>query len=217
MRRKPSLSPTAGPTAIALTRVVTDGRWALGRGSHLAGVATDVEPGLCRSHNPRWSRLPDGRLPLLQELHKLGTAAGSLPVRETQQRFGAGAWLLLRGNAKDTDRVFGDSTRRHDLPGAAFPTALAPRGASEACVGPARARPMMRRRSCAPERPYPMGVIPPSPKESPTRALAGQRKQSCERQQGRARSALRATGHRGRGSTSRTTRRLGFDARPVPS
>ena len=30
-------------------------------------------------------------------------------------------------------------------------------------LGPARARPMMRRRSCAPERPYPMGVIPPSP------------------------------------------------------
>ena len=39
--------------AIALTRVVTDGTWALGRGSRLAGIATDVEPGLCRSHNPR--------------------------------------------------------------------------------------------------------------------------------------------------------------------
>jgi hypothetical protein len=30
--------------------------------------------GLCRSHNPWWSRPPDCRLPLRQELHKLGTA-----------------------------------------------------------------------------------------------------------------------------------------------
>ena len=68
--------------------------------------------------------------------------------------------LLLRGNAEDTDCVLGDSTRRHDLPGAAFPTALAARGASEACVGPARARPRMRRRSFAPERPVPDGRDP---------------------------------------------------------
>ena len=75
-------SPPAGTTAIALTRILTGGGWwALGRGSRLAGVATDVIPRLCGSHNPGWSRLPHGRLPLRQELHKLWTAAGSLLVR----------------------------------------------------------------------------------------------------------------------------------------
>jgi hypothetical protein len=59
-------SPRAGTTAVALMRVLTDSRWAAERSSHLPGVATDVPPGLCESHNPRWSRLPDGRLPLRQ-------------------------------------------------------------------------------------------------------------------------------------------------------
>ena len=61
--------------------LLSDGRWALGRGSQLAGIATRAGPGLCRSHNPQWSPLPDGRLPLRQGLHKLRTAAGSLLVR----------------------------------------------------------------------------------------------------------------------------------------
>jgi hypothetical protein len=77
-----SFSPRAGITAIAPTRVLTGRRWPLGRGS-LAGVTNDIAPGLCGSHNPRWSRLPDGRLPLPQELHKLGAAARSLLVRTT--------------------------------------------------------------------------------------------------------------------------------------
>ena len=64
-------------------------RWALGCSSHLPGVATDVPPGLCESHNPRWSPLPDGRLPLCQGLHKLGTAAGSLLVWTTLGRAAA--------------------------------------------------------------------------------------------------------------------------------
>jgi hypothetical protein len=34
-------------------RVLTGGKSALVRGPHLTGVATDIEPGLCRSHNPR--------------------------------------------------------------------------------------------------------------------------------------------------------------------
>jgi hypothetical protein len=29
-------------------------RWALGRGSHLTGIAIDVKPRLCLSHNHRW-------------------------------------------------------------------------------------------------------------------------------------------------------------------
>ena len=37
---------------VALMRVLTDSRWAVERGSHLAGAATDVEALLCRSHNP---------------------------------------------------------------------------------------------------------------------------------------------------------------------
>ena len=61
--------------------LLSDGRWALGRGPQLAGIATRAGPGLCRSHNPQWSPLPDGRLPLRQGLHKLRTAAGSLLVR----------------------------------------------------------------------------------------------------------------------------------------
>ena len=36
------------------------------------GVATDVDPGYA-DHTPRGSRLPDGRLPLRQDLHKLGS------------------------------------------------------------------------------------------------------------------------------------------------
>jgi hypothetical protein len=63
------------------TRVLTGRRRPLGRGSHLACVANDIAPGLCGSHHPRWSRLPDGRLPLPQELHKLGAARRSLVVR----------------------------------------------------------------------------------------------------------------------------------------
>ena len=44
--------------------------------------------GLCRSHNPWWSRRPDCRLPLRQGLHKLGTAADSLlaGADESEQR-----------------------------------------------------------------------------------------------------------------------------------
>jgi hypothetical protein len=38
--------------ATVLTRQLTDARRNLGRGSNLAGVAIDVRPGLCRSHNP---------------------------------------------------------------------------------------------------------------------------------------------------------------------
>jgi hypothetical protein len=40
--------------------VVTYTKWAVERGSHLAGVASDVEPLLCRSHNPGWR----GQLPI---------------------------------------------------------------------------------------------------------------------------------------------------------
>ena len=77
------LSPQAGTTAIALTHVLTGGGWALGRGSRLAGVATTSHPRCADDTTPGWSRLPDGRLPLRQELHKLWTAAGSLLVRTT--------------------------------------------------------------------------------------------------------------------------------------
>jgi hypothetical protein len=64
--------------------LITDRRWAPGRGSRHASVATDVEPALSRPHNPQWSRLPDGQLPLRQEQHKHGTAAGLLLVRTTR-------------------------------------------------------------------------------------------------------------------------------------
>jgi hypothetical protein len=62
-------------------RVLTDGKSDLVRSPHLTGVATNIEPGSCRSHNPRWSRLPHCRLPLCHQLHKLGTPADSLLVR----------------------------------------------------------------------------------------------------------------------------------------
>jgi hypothetical protein len=75
------LHGTTGTTAIALTPVLTGGRWALGRGSHLPSVATDVTPGCADHTTPGWSRLPEGRLPLRQELHKLWPAVGSLLVR----------------------------------------------------------------------------------------------------------------------------------------
>jgi hypothetical protein len=71
-------------------QLFTDGKWSSRPRPHLAGVATHVEPGLCRSHNPRWSRLSDGRLPLPQELHKLETAAGPLLVRTTTTRLVVG-------------------------------------------------------------------------------------------------------------------------------
>ena len=59
---------------------------ALGCGSHLADVATDVEPGLCRSRNPRRSQLPDGRLPSppgaaqARDATLLGFAAGTAVI-----------------------------------------------------------------------------------------------------------------------------------------
>ena len=55
-------SPRAGTTTIAShpsSPTAGNSR----RGSHLA----NVEPGLCRSHSPPWSRLPGDRLPLRQE------------------------------------------------------------------------------------------------------------------------------------------------------
>jgi len=54
-----------GTTATVLTRQLTDARRDLGRGSNLAGVAIDVRPGSCRSHNPRWSSRRDRWLPAL--------------------------------------------------------------------------------------------------------------------------------------------------------
>jgi hypothetical protein len=80
-------------------RLITDRRWAPGRGSRHASVATDVEPALWRPHNPQWSRLPDGQLPLRQEQHKHGTAAGLLLVRTSRSsRLGppAGCWIAKR-------------------------------------------------------------------------------------------------------------------------
>ena len=64
----------------------THRRMALGCGHALAGVAIDVRPGLCRSHNRRWSSRRDHWLPLCQELRKLGTAATLLLVRTRRRR-----------------------------------------------------------------------------------------------------------------------------------
>ena len=86
-------------------RVLTDGKSALVRGLHLTAVATNIEPELCRSHNPRWSRLPHCRLPLRQELHKLGTPADSLLVRTTTSRVSADARLLHRSGDPQGDEA----------------------------------------------------------------------------------------------------------------
>ena len=48
-------------------------------------------PGCADHTTPGWSRLPDGRLLLRQELHKLWTAAGSLLVRTKTRRLAPAA------------------------------------------------------------------------------------------------------------------------------
>ena len=69
---------------------------ALGSGSFLAGVATDVRTGAVPITQPRWPPRPEGRLPLRQELHKLGSAASSLLVRTKGSRLGGGAPGIAR-------------------------------------------------------------------------------------------------------------------------
>ena len=88
-RQPPSFRPSPTP---AVVRESTKRPIARAYGSGLSGRLAPRRrrdrrhTRLCRSHNPRWSRLPDGRLPLRQELHKLGTAVGSLLVRTTAGR-----------------------------------------------------------------------------------------------------------------------------------
>jgi hypothetical protein len=55
-------------------------------GGHSGALASRLRRNhreLYRSHNSRWSRLTDCRLPLRQELHRLETAADPLLVRTT--------------------------------------------------------------------------------------------------------------------------------------
>jgi hypothetical protein len=79
-------------------RVLTDGKSALVRGPHLTGV-DNIEPGCADHTTHRWSGLPRCRLPLRQELHKLGTPADSLLVgteavsqRSSGQAAGSAGW-----------------------------------------------------------------------------------------------------------------------------
>jgi hypothetical protein len=80
--KSPLIRPRAGTKASALTRLLTEcqvGFRATARTSPASRPTSNL--GCAEHNNSQRSRLLDGSLPLRQELHKLGTAPGSLLVR----------------------------------------------------------------------------------------------------------------------------------------